>query len=75
MGWYIGITSDPDQRLFTDHKVQYDGEWIYAPTDSNGEARLVEKYFLGLGFDGGTGGGDYTSKIVYLYKKTSLTSP
>jgi len=31
--------------------------------------------FLDKGMDGGPGGGDEDSKIVYAYKKTSLTNP
>lgn len=73
--WYIGITSDPRKRLFTDHKVDEKGSWIYGEVDTNDLARSVEQYFLDLGCDGGPGGGDYTSKIVYAYLKTYNTSP
>mgnify|MGYP001573675134 CR=1 FL=1 len=74
--WYVGITSDINQRLFTDHDVRENGDaWIHAPADTNNVARSVEKYFLDLGCDGGTGGGDYTSKTVYTYKKNSHTNP
>ncbi len=74
--WYIGITSDINQRLFIDHNVlEKGGTWIHASADSNDIARSVEKYFLDLGCDGGTGGGDNTSETVYAYKKNSNTNP
>lgn len=73
--WYVGITSDPDQRLFVDHNVNKVDTWIHAPADSNDGAREVEEYFLNLGCDGGSGGGDKTSKVVYAYRKNAHTNP
>lgn len=74
--WYVGVASDPRARLFTDHAVQENGDyWIYQTADSSGDARDVEEYFLNLGCDGGTGGGDSTTKSVYAYKKNSHTNP
>ena len=73
--WYVGITSDPEKRLFTEHGVDQEyGKWIHAPADSNEVARTVEKHFLDLGCDGGAGGGDNTSKTIYAYKKTISTN-
>lgn len=74
--WYVGITNDPKKRLFTEHNVdeQY-GKWIYAAADTNQAARSVEDYFIDLGCDGGSGGGDNSSTVVYAYKKTSYTNP
>jgi hypothetical protein len=72
---YVGITSNIDQRLFTDHGVNKVDIWIHAPADSNETARSVEKYFLDTGCDGDTGGGDYFSTRVYAYKKNSHTNP
>jgi len=51
------------------------GNWIFRPTSSSATARNIERYFLDLGMDGGSGGGDYLSKAVYCYKKTYLTNP
>jgi len=74
--WYIGITEDPKGRLFNEHNVsEKNGNWIYQPTSSSATARNIEQHFLGLGMDGGSGGGDYLSKAVYSYKKTSSTNP
>jgi len=73
--WYVGITSEPEKRLFTDHSVnKQNDKWIHAPADTNDMARAIEKHFLDLGCDGGGGGGDYTSKTVYAYQKNSYTS-
>ena len=72
--WYVGITSDINQRLFSDHSVNKTlDNWIYRTTNLSSEARNIEQYFQNLGCDGDTGGGDQTSRIIYAYKKTSLT--
>ena len=74
--WYIGIAEDPENRLFNEHNVSKgNGNWIYQPTSSSATARGIERYFLDLGMDGGSGGGDYLSKTVYSYKKTYSTNP
>jgi len=73
---YVGITSDVESRLFGDHNVsKATGRWIYATASSNRVAREIEQHFLDAGMDGGPGGGDATSRIVYAYKKTSYTNP
>lgn len=73
---YVGITSDVESRLFGDHKVSREnGHWIYRTASSDSVAREIEQYFLDAGMDGGPGGGDSSSKIVYAYKKTSDTNP
>lgn len=73
--WYVGIASDPKQRLYNDHSVdEKNGAWIYRQTENSGVAREIEEYFIDtLGTDGGAGGGDYSTKYVYAYKKTSYT--
>jgi hypothetical protein len=72
--WYVGVTADPEQRLFSDHNVDKEnGAWIYRQCESSTEARDIEKRLLALGFDGGTGGGDFTAYYVYAYKVTYHT--
>ncbi len=73
--WYVGIASDPKQRLFNDHNVNENGYgWIYRETFSSEFAREVEAHFTNtLGTDGDTGGEDNTTKFVYAYKKSSYT--
>lgn len=73
--WYVGIASDPKERLFGDHNVsESGGAWIYRDAESESIARDVEKYFLNLGANGGGGGGDGSSRYVYAYRKTSTTN-
>jgi len=73
---YVGITSDIEKRLFSDHNVSKEnGHWIYRNASSHIVARRIEQYFIAKGMDGGGGGGDETSTIVYAYKKTSSTKP
>ncbi len=73
--WYVGIATSPKNRLFEDHNVdEKNDRWIYVLANSSDIAREIEKYFIEkLGTDGGTGGGDDSSKYVYAYKKTSST--
>jgi len=73
---YVGITSDARTRLFRDHQVsQENGHYISRLATSDTIAREIEAYFLALGMDGGPGGGDRTSRIVYAYAKTFYTNP
>ncbi len=73
---YVGITKEPRSRLFNDHNVAEHGDyWIHCPADSSQVARDVEAHFLRLGADGGPGGGDATSDVVYAYKKNAHTEP
>jgi hypothetical protein len=73
--WYVGIAADPRERLFNDHKVdEENGHWIYRACESSVVAREIEEYFVNsLGTDGGSGGGDQSTRSVYAYKKTSYT--
>ncbi len=75
-GWYVGIASDPRDRLFNDHNVNKDKDaWVYRDCGSEAAARKVEKYFLDRGYDGGTGGGDISTTYAYAYKKKDHTNP
>lgn len=75
--WYIGIASNPRERLFSDHQVQEENSWwIFREAFSSQSARKVEKYIIeNYGTDGGFGGGDENTKYVYAYKKTNTTNP
>ncbi len=70
---YVGITNDAERRLFDEHNVDKNGIWIYCHGDSAKVARDAEQYFLDQGCQGGPGGGDDDSTIVYCYKITSTT--
>lgn len=74
--FYIGITSNIEQRLFQEHRVDRNGQWwIYSPADSEDVARQVERHYLNFGMQGGTGGGkgDGSANYVYCYVITSYT--
>ena len=73
---YVGITLNVDDRLFGDHNVSREkSDWVYGTTSSDNVAREIEQHFLDQGMDGGPGGGDEGSRIVYAYKKTAITNP
>lgn len=66
--FYIGITDDVERRMFKEHNVSKENTWwIYRSAIDADNARRVEKYFLGKGMRGSTGGGNSDSNIVYCY--------
>jgi hypothetical protein len=77
--WYVGITADPEARLFKDHNVSKENDvWIYQNCHTNEDAINVESSLLSYGCDGGSGGsggGDTTSTYVYAYLKAAHTKP
>lgn len=75
LDWYVGISKDAEDRLFNGHNVSRHGTWIYGRATSSEEAREIEQYFIEKGTDGGPGGGDDSSDMVYAYKKTFSTNP
>ena len=67
--WYCGISADPTDRLFRDHRVSREEEWwIYRKADSTQDARETERHLLDQGFQGGSGGGDAGAVYVYAYQ-------
>lgn len=74
--WYVGIASVPRNRLFDDHRVDEARDyWIYRIADTSDLARSIETYFHELGCDGDSGGGDYSTTVVYGYRKSRGTNP
>lgn len=75
--WYVGISKDAKDRLFNGHNIREKKDtWIFRTASSSQVSRDIEEYFVNtLGTDGGTGGGDNTSNIVYAYKKAAHTNP
>lgn len=74
--WYIGIASDIRQRLFGDHGVSEAVDaWAYMAAANSEVARFVEAAYLRAGCDGGPGGGDNTTTVVYAYLKSDRTNP
>lgn len=72
--FYIGITNNPERRLFEEHGVfKEDSWWIYIPADSVDTARKVKQHYLDKGMRGDSGGGDDDSIFVYCYIVTPTT--
>ena len=72
--WYIGVAAAPRDRLFNDQGVtEQGGAWIYRECPISKVAREIEDIFIGLGMQGGPGGGDSTTKYFYAYKITHTT--
>lgn len=73
-GWYVGITSDVEERLFGYHRVPRQNHWfIYRRANNHEDARAIEGAYHRAGCKGGGGGGDYTSTVVYAYAITGGT--
>lgn len=74
-GWYAGIASNWEDRLFSDHAVPRQGcGYIARRCLTDDDARAVEQALLKLGCDGGPSGGDRTTVFVYAYKKMRGTT-
>ncbi len=70
--WYVGITSDINDRLFGFHRVT---DWyIYRRAFNDTDARLVEQAYHYVGCKGAGGGGDENSVFVYAYIITAQTA-
>jgi len=75
-GWYAGIASDWETRLFNDHSVPKQGcGYITRQCFNDTDARSVEQALLKLGCDGGPSGGDRKTVYVYAYQKMRGTNP
>jgi predicted transcriptional regulator len=74
--WYVGITDDPQGRLFDEHQVHYQNDaWIYRTAASELDAQRVQEYFLEFGLDGRKGALRSGSCKVYAYRKGISTEP
>ena len=72
--WYVGITSDIEQRLFGFHQVPRQNHWfIYRRAINDTEARSIEAAYHKAGCKGAGGGGDHTAVFVYDYVITAQT--
>jgi hypothetical protein len=72
--WYVGISDDAERRLFEEHGVNRQSRtWIYEQMNNNQDARAVESQMLQNMLQGGKGGGDNSSRFVYVYQITSST--
>ena len=75
--WYVGITQDVEGRVFGDHKVSrsVDSLHIECKALNHQAACDAEKALIGLGCNGGPGGGDEDAVFVYAYWKALYTDP
>jgi len=72
--WYVGITSDVEERLFGYHQVPPTNHWfIYRRVINSDEARAIENAYHSAGCKGSGGGGDQNTVYVYVYVITSIT--
>jgi len=75
--WYVGITNNPMDMLYTKHKVEEKADelWIAQLTSSYQIAKEIEEHFVKLGAKSVTVAEDETAKWIYAYKATEYTSP
>lgn len=59
--WTIGITANPDERR---NKHGNPEHWMHWKSNSESDARDIEKHFLDKGMKGETGGGE---RPIYVY--------
>ncbi len=69
----MGITADPQRRLFEDHNVDRQSAWLYRQADTADVARIVEATYHDYGYSGGPGGGGDDAIYVYAYRITVTT--
>jgi len=75
--WYVGISRNARDRLFSGHKVkEKDDWWIYRQANSWNVAKEIKRHFVNnLGADGTASGGGEASDKVYAYRKAPHTAP
>jgi hypothetical protein len=76
--WYVGVTANPQQRVYIDHNVDHlDPAHVVCFCVNEQTARDVEQAYLKAGCDGGGGGGGggVNPYYVYAYKKCWRTRP
>lgn len=74
--WYVGLASDPRQKLFVTHNVseKFDA-WMYRQASSAEVALSVTKTLLDIGCVGDSSSDDDGARTVYIYHTTWITSP
>ena len=73
--FYIGITSDVEQRMFKEHNVPKNNAWwIYRTAKNHDIAQKFEKHFLNHGMRGDNKGENTTGNIVYCYAVSPTTT-
>ena len=72
--FYVGIASDPNDRLTNGHNIDNTIPciWSTSPMHHN-DVRAIEKHFIDKGTKGGPGGGDHNTQYIYAYLITPNT--
>lgn len=66
--WYVGVTSDIEERLFGFHRVPRQDHWFIYRRCANAEtARALEAAYHWAGCKGSTGGGKSDCVFLYAY--------
>lgn len=74
--WYVGITANPKQRLFTEHRLRSNGDaWIARRAVDDLQANEVQEYFKSVRKTQGGSKGGLQDVYVYAYKMKSHTKP
>ena len=69
--WYVGIASNPREKLFQEHNVMEDSDlWIIRAAESITSAKSIAYHIISrYGTDGLLKSNSETSKFVYAFKK------
>ena len=73
-GWYCGIAADAKDRLVNGHgATTASNDALYWDCGSDTVARAIESHLHDLGCKGSHGGGDSTTRYVYVYRISRST--
>jgi len=68
--WHVGITDDPNRKLFKDQKVDKSQDyWIYRSVPSSKIAKKIEKHFINLGCNKEIDEEKMNSNVVFAFKR------
>lgn len=74
--WYVGVTANPKERLFTQHRLRSSGDaWIARRAMDDLQAAEVQEYFKSVRKTQGGVKGTLQDVFVYAYKRKSHTRP
>ena len=76
--WYVGVASDPKQKMQTDHGVDLEHDiWLHKQAVSFTACKTIQRYFVGTLKTRGelVSVGTEDMDCVYLYKTSERTTP
>ena len=73
--FYVGITDNPVRRIQDEHEIGLANPYVFKEAENTQAARIIERYFIDQGCDGGGGDEDEGSVYAYAYKKGPRTKP